>query len=38
MMKNMVVRWWVGVKWMLHLIKQRFLCLFLLAKDIDGVL
>jgi hypothetical protein len=30
--------WRVGVELMLHLIERRFLPLFLLAKDIDGVL
>jgi hypothetical protein len=36
MMRNVDVRWWqrwVDIEWMLHLIKQRFLCLFLLVKD-----
>jgi hypothetical protein len=41
-MRNVVVwrRWWrrVGVELMLTLVKWRFLPLFLLAKDIDGVL
>jgi hypothetical protein len=34
MMRNVVVRWWrrwVGVRWMMHMIKRRFLRLFLLA-------
>jgi hypothetical protein len=39
--RNVVVWWWrrwVGIKRMLHLIKRRFLSLFLLMKDVDGVL
>jgi hypothetical protein len=31
-------RWRVGIDGMLHLIKRRFLPLFLLAKDVDVVL
>jgi hypothetical protein len=31
-------RWWVGIAGMLHMIKQRFLPLFLLARDVDDVL
>jgi hypothetical protein len=40
MMRNVVVWWWrrlVGIESMLHLIKRRFLGLFLLAKDVYGV-
>jgi hypothetical protein len=40
-MRNVVVRWWwscVGIEWMMHLIKRWFLHLFMLVKDVDGVL
>jgi hypothetical protein len=40
MMRNVVVWWWrrlVGIESMLHLIKRSFLGLFLLAKDVYGV-
>jgi hypothetical protein len=40
-LRNVVVWWWrrwVGIKRMLHLIEGRFLSLFLLIKDVDGVL